>query len=70
MAKAKYLKNDYNIKAMLASDIIAKYGLETTQGNIMSLHSRSANVLRELLVFGEHIHIIESIKERNYKNKC
>jgi hypothetical protein len=60
--------SEHKIKKMLSIDIIKKYNLMNIQGNVQRLHKHTIDVLRSLLVFGEHEYIIQEIQEHDKIN--
>ena len=57
-------KREFKIKKILSADIFKKYSIAPTQGNSKTLHNYSIDVLRSLLVFGDHEHIIDVIRAK------
>ena len=58
-------KREFKIKKILSADILRKYNLVPDQGNSKRLHNYSIDVLRSLLVFGDHKHIIDTIRAKS-----
>ena len=52
------------VQKILIADIMRKYNLIPNQGNSKRLHNYSIDVLRSLLVFGDHEHIIDAIRTK------
>ena len=52
------------VKRILVYDIYKKYNIDKSLWTNKHIYTFSINVLRELLVFGEHEHIINKIKSK------
>ena len=57
-------KHEKRVKKMLVYDIYKKYNIDKSLWMNKHIYTFSINVLRELLVFGEHEHIIDKIKSK------